>query len=140
MTIVPLLALIRIGKIGENSLDYSIYNAAKQALWLPTTREQKYVAKQAIDTFVVRTGDFVAGILVAVGAFLAPRLAGSHIDDPRWTKIYTITNVVLAVVFLGIVVLMGREHKKRAEEAEANKSSATEAKEEIANEDGASAA
>jgi AAA family ATP:ADP antiporter len=140
MTFVPLLAFVRIGKIGENSLDYSIYNAAKQALWLPTTREQKYVAKQAIDTFVVRAGDFVAGIFVAAGAFLVPRLAGSHIDDPRWTKIYTITNVILAVLFLGIVIVMGREHKKRTAEAEANKSSATEAKEEIANEESASAA
>ena len=139
MTFVPLLAFVRIGKIGENSLDYSIYNAAKQALWLPTSREQKYVAKQAIDTFVVRAGDFVAGVLVAAGAFLVPRLAGSHIDDPRWTKIYTITNVILAAVFLGIVILMGREHKRRTAEAEANKSPAAEAKEAIANEESAPA-
>ena len=125
MTFLPLLAFVRIGKIGENSLDYSIYNAAKQALWLPTSREQKYVAKQAIDTFVVRAGDFVAGMLVAGGAFLIPRLAGSQIDDPRWTKIYTITNVILALVFLGVVILMGREHKKRIAEAEAKKGEAT---------------
>ena len=70
----------------------------EQALWLPTSREQKYVAKQAIDTFVVRAGDFVAGILVAGGAFLIPRLAGGHIDDPASTKIYTITNVILALM------------------------------------------
>jgi ATP:ADP antiporter, AAA family len=130
MTFLPLLAVVRIGKISENSLDYSIYNAAKQALWLPTSREQKYVAKQAIDTFVVRAGDFIAGILVAAGAFLIPRLAGGHIDDPRWTKIYTITNVVFAAIFLGVVIVMGREHKKRAADAEANKSAASEAKEE----------
>jgi AAA family ATP:ADP antiporter len=140
MTLVPLLAVVRIGKIGENSLDYSIYNQAKQALWLPTSREQKYVAKQAIDTFVVRAGDFVAGILVAAGAFLVPRLAGGHINEPRWTKIYTITNVIRAVIFLGIVVVMGREHKKRTAEAEARKAAEPAATEASAGDVSASAA
>ncbi|MEP7121541.1 MAG: hypothetical protein ABJE95_11545 [Byssovorax sp.] len=132
MTLLPVLAFVRIGKISENSLDYSIYNAAKQALWLPTSREQKYVAKQAIDTFVVRAGDFFAGALVFCAALLIPRLAGGEIDDPRWTKLFTVANVILALVFLGIVILMGREHKKRAAEAEAHKDEATEAKEEDA--------
>jgi ATP/ADP translocase len=44
-------------KIAENSTDYSVMNTAKQMIWLPTTREEKYKAKQAIDTFFVRTGD-----------------------------------------------------------------------------------
>ena len=31
-------------------------NTAKQMIWLPTSREEKYKAKQAIDTFFVRDG------------------------------------------------------------------------------------
>lgn len=129
MTFLPVLAFVRFGKISENSLDYSIYNAAKQALWLPTSREQKYVAKQAIDTFVVRAGDFVAGMLVAGGALLLPKITGGDIEDPRYTKVFTIANVLLAVVFLVVVIAMGREHKKRTAEAEAHKTAATKAKE-----------
>jgi AAA family ATP:ADP antiporter len=110
MTIFPVLAMVEVGKIAENSLDYSIYNQAKQALWLPTSREQKYVAKQAIDTFVVRAGDLLSGAFVGLGAVLALS-----------TTKFTMLNVVLGILFLGIVVIMGREHKKRAAEVEAQK-------------------
>jgi AAA family ATP:ADP antiporter len=111
MTMAPvalLLTVVEGGKIAENSLDYSIYNQAKQSLWLPTSREQKYVAKQAIDTFVVRAGDLMSAGVVFVGTSLA-----------LGTRAFTMTNVVLGVVFLFIVILMGREHKKRAAEVQA---------------------
>jgi AAA family ATP:ADP antiporter len=108
MTILPVLAIVELGKIAENSLDYSIYNQAKQSLWLPTSREQKYVAKQAIDTFVVRAGDLASAGIVFAGATLAVG-----------TRAFTITNVVLGGVFLFVVILMGREHKKRAAEVQA---------------------
>jgi AAA family ATP:ADP antiporter len=108
MTLLPVLVVVELGKIAENANDYSIYNQAKQALWLPTTREQKYVAKQAIDTFVVRAGDLVSGAFVFLGAYLA---AG--------TRAFTLLNVALALLFLGVVVLMGREHKKRLAESAA---------------------
>lgn len=111
MTIAPLAAMltvVEVGKIAENSLDYSIYNQAKQSLWLPTTREQKYVAKQAIDTFVVRAGDLVSGGVVFAGAALA-----------LGTKSFAMLNVALGGVFLFVVILMGREHKKRAAEVQA---------------------
>jgi AAA family ATP:ADP antiporter len=109
MTLFPVLMMVEIGKITENANDYSIYNAAKQALWLPTSREQKYVAKQAIDTFVVRAGDLVSGGVVYVG---------SELLNFTTTK-FTMLNVVLGVAFLLVVVRMGREHKKRTAEAEA---------------------
>ena len=43
--------------MAENSTDYSLMNTTKQMLWLPTSRDEKYKAKQAIDTFFVRAGD-----------------------------------------------------------------------------------
>jgi ATP/ADP translocase len=39
------LAAIRFAKIAENASDYSIMNTARQMLWLPTSREEKYKAK-----------------------------------------------------------------------------------------------
>ena len=132
MALFPLLGVVMVGKIAENSLDYSIYNQAKQALWLPTTREQKYVAKQAIDTFVVRAGDFIAGMLVAGGALLIPFITGADIEDPRWTRVFIVANITIAVIFFGVVTLMGREHKKRTAEAEAAKAGSKEAAKEPA--------
>jgi AAA family ATP:ADP antiporter len=61
------LALIRIGKTAENSLDYSINNTVRQALFLPTDRSVKYKAKAAIDMFFVRLGDTLSALLVGVG-------------------------------------------------------------------------
>jgi AAA family ATP:ADP antiporter len=109
MTILPVLAVVEMGKIAENANDYSIYNAAKQALWLPTSREQKYVAKQAVDTFIVRAGDLISGGVVFVASELL------HLGMTTFTMI----NVALGVVFLLIVIRMGREHKKRTAEAAA---------------------
>jgi len=39
---------VRVGKILENSTDYSVQNTVRQALFLPTSREAKYKAKAAI--------------------------------------------------------------------------------------------
>ena len=61
IAVVPILAVVRIGKILENSTDYSIQNTVRQALFLPTTREARYKAKAAIDTFCTRVGDVTAG-------------------------------------------------------------------------------
>jgi AAA family ATP:ADP antiporter len=61
------LALIRIAKVLENSLDYSLQNTVRQALFLPTDRSTKYKAKATIDTFFVRVGDTLSAVLVGVG-------------------------------------------------------------------------
>ena len=67
----PALSIVRWLKIMENSTDYSIQNTARQALFLPTSREAKYKAKAAIDTFFMRTGDVIMAGIVFVGTKLA---------------------------------------------------------------------
>ena len=58
------IAVIRWAKMSENATDYSVMNTGRQMLWLPTKREEKYKAKQAIDTFFVRAGDVLSAVLV----------------------------------------------------------------------------
>ena len=48
-------------------------NTAKQMIWLPTTREEKYKAKQAIDTFFVRAATCWPPALVFVGTHVLDR-------------------------------------------------------------------
>jgi AAA family ATP:ADP antiporter len=67
------LATLLYLKVAENSTDYSLMNTAKQMIWLPTSREEKYKAKQAIDTFFVRTGDMLAAGVVFIGSHLVDR-------------------------------------------------------------------
>lgn len=97
---VPLLALIRVAKVSENSLDYSLNNTVRQALFLPTTRDAKYKAKAAIDTLFVRAGDLSSAGLVFIGTLLALQ--------PRD---FAITNMALILVWLLIVIGIGRRHR-----------------------------
>ncbi len=63
---VPLLAIIRIVKIAENSTDYSLNNTAREILFLPVSRDEKYKAKFAIDTCFWRGGDALSMVAVLV--------------------------------------------------------------------------
>ena len=61
------LTAFKWAKTAENSTDYSVMNTTRALVWLPTTRAEKYVAKQAIDTFFVRFGDVLSAGFVFVG-------------------------------------------------------------------------
>jgi AAA family ATP:ADP antiporter len=64
---LPLLAIVKYGKVVENATDYSVNNTVRAMLWLPTPRQVKYLAKQAVDTFFVRMGDVASAAVVFVG-------------------------------------------------------------------------
>ena len=64
---VPLLGYARIAKTLENSSDYSINKTVLQMLFLPTSREIKYKAKQVVDSFFHRFGDVGSAVLVFTG-------------------------------------------------------------------------
>ena len=96
------LALVRWTKTAENATDYSLQNTVRQALFLPTSREEKYKAKQAIDTFFVRAGDVFSALLVYVGL---NQLALSTAGFAR-------VNLVLAAVWLILAIAIGLEHRK----------------------------
>ena len=68
---VPIFTLIRLVKIAENSIDYSLMNTTRHALFLPVDRDAKYEGKTAIDTFFWRFGDLVQAGAVFVGLQLA---------------------------------------------------------------------
>ncbi len=110
MSVAPVLSLIFIAKIAENSMDYSLQNTTRQALWLPTTRIAKYKAKAAIDTLLVRGGDVLSTGLVALGALLS-----------FGTKTFAVFNVVLVLGWLTVVTLLGREYTSRAAVAPAGR-------------------
>lgn len=105
MAFIPLLAWIRGVKLAENSIDYSLQNTTRNALYLPTSREAKYKAKQANDTFFVRFGDVVSAGLVFAGTTwlgFAPR----H---------FALVNVALILVWLVLAIAIGRHFHRLAD-------------------------
>ena len=99
--LVPLLGIVRWAKTLENATDYSLQNTVRQALFLPTSREAKYKAKAAIDTFFMRSGDVLQAGVVRLGAGLNLGLTG-----------FAWVNVGLTLIWLYTVSRLGREHRK----------------------------
>jgi len=94
-------AVVRWVKTAENATDYSIMNTARQLLWLPTSREEKYKAKQAIDTFFVRGGDLLSAAIVFVGTSVI-QLGVSG---------FAVGNVVLSLVWMSVAFVILRRHQ-----------------------------
>ncbi len=91
----PSLDAMRLLKIADNSIDYSLGNTTKQALWLPTSREAKYKAKQAVDSFCVRAGDVLQAGVVYAGERVALAVPG-----------FAAVNVLLTGGWLAVVALL----------------------------------
>lgn len=104
--IAPVLAVVRWTKTAENSLDYSMQNTASQSLFLVTSREVKYKAKQAIDTVFVRVGDVMSAMLVGV---LIKWLALDF-------SVFIYLNIGLVALWLAVVVFVGRDYARLAAE------------------------
>jgi ATP:ADP antiporter, AAA family len=102
----PSLQLMSVLKIADNSIDYSLGNTTKQALWLPTSREAKYKAKQAVDSFFMRMGDVVQAAVV----FLGERLAFA-------VPAFAAVNVLLVGGWLVVVTLLNVSLRRNAQEA-----------------------
>ena len=85
----------------SNALDYSLGNTTKQALWLPTSRQAKYKAKQAVDSFCVRAGDVVQAGIVYTGelaAFSTPAFAALNVAlTAAWLATASVLNRRLRV-------------------------------------------
>jgi ATP:ADP antiporter, AAA family len=96
------LAMVRWVKTAENASDYSVMNTAKQMLWLPTTCEEKYAAKQAVDTFFVRCGDMLSAGVVFIGTH---RLALS-------TTQFAATNVAFVLISMVVAWFLLREYRR----------------------------
>ena len=104
MAFLPFLSFIRTAKLAENSIDYSLQNTTKNALYLPTSRQAKYKAKQANDAFFHRFGDVLSAGLVFAGT--------------NWlgfgSRQFALVNVALVAGWLALAVVLGRHFERLA--------------------------
>lgn len=101
LAVVPAFAAVRLFKIVENSLNYSLQNTARHALILPCDEEMKYAGKTTIDTFFWRLGDLLhAGIIFAGVHWLAAAPAQ-----------FALVNCVLAVGWFVLASRIATRHR-----------------------------
>lgn len=101
---VPTVGVLMVVQTLRRGWNYGLMKPAMEALYTVLTREDKYKAKNLIDTFIYRAGDQIGawsynglmsmGLGVAALAFL---------------------NIPVAGVWLGVGVGLGLAHRKRAE-------------------------
>lgn len=97
------LVLVKWIKGLENGTDYSLMNTTKGALFLITTREEKYKGKAAADTFFYRTGDALGAVMVFIGYNFLKFKAES----------FAKLNVAVILVWIFFCILVIREYKKK---------------------------
>ena len=103
---IPFFYLIRRIKLSENSVDYSLMNTTRQAMFLPVDRDSKYDGKTAIDTFYWRFGDLIQAVGVYVGLNI---LFWQSLD-------FALLNLVLGLAWIALAAVMGRDYSKKARE------------------------
>jgi AAA family ATP:ADP antiporter len=102
--LLPALVAVRWAKVVENSVDYSLMNTVRHMLFLPTTREQKYKAKQVIDSFAARAGDVVSAGIV----YLGTAVMTLSVTQFAWI------NVALVVLWIAVCAATGAEFRRRS--------------------------
>jgi len=103
LSFMPILILIRVIKTLENSVNYSLHNTVRHALFLPTATHQKYKGKTAIDTVFWRLGDLLQAAAIYVGVNLLSFSLGH----------FAMLNVGLATLMLGTVIAIGYRYRQR---------------------------
>ena len=110
LALLPTFFLVRWLMIGENGFNYSLQNTANQALYLPLSREEKYLGKTTIDTFFWRFGDLAQAGLVFAGL----NLLGWTIHG------FILANGVLALGLIAIAFQLRKSHRTVIREKLAN--------------------
>ncbi len=102
--VVPGLWVGSLLNTADNGFSYSINQSAKESLYVPTTREEKYKAKAFIDMFVQRFAK-----AVAVGVALGVTLTFTDFSSVHWLGAFT---VPVIVVWLFAVRYAGRRYEE----------------------------
>ena len=106
--IAPVLLIGSALNTCDNGFSYSINQSAKETLYVPTTRDEKYKAKAFIDMFVQRFAK-----AVAVGLSLVITMVFAGFGSIRWLSLVT---MVILFVWIQAVRYAGRVFRTMTEE------------------------
>jgi AAA family ATP:ADP antiporter len=103
---VPALWIGSLLNTADNGFSYSINQSAKETLYVPTTRDEKYKAKAFIDMFVQR---FAKALAVAIS--LGITAIFTEFGSLRWLSLVT---VLVVVIWIFAARFAGREFRAKA--------------------------
>jgi ATP:ADP antiporter, AAA family len=98
--LVPAFAVLRVVKVVENSLNYSLTNTARQVLYLPLSLAEQNAGRTTIETLFCRLGDVLQAALVAIGV----GALALTIEQ------FALLNAALGIVWAAAAIRLGRLH------------------------------
>ncbi|MEZ9367221.1 hypothetical protein BCU94_11670 [Shewanella sp. 10N.286.52.C2] len=105
-TFIPIFTLFKLIKIAENSIDYSLQNTARHALFLPLNQQQIFEGKTVIDAFCWRLGDLAHVVIIFIG------LKVFKLDHYEFAAV----NLVLSLFWIILAFNLARKHKQLVNE------------------------
>jgi ATP:ADP antiporter, AAA family len=103
--VVPALWLGGALSVSDNAFNYSINQSARETLYTPTTRDEKYKAKAFIDMFMQRFAKVVAvGLNLVVTMVLATSFFG--------VRLLSVFSIVLLVVWIAAARYAGKHFER----------------------------
>lgn len=91
--VAPVLLMGSLLNTTDNGFSYSINQSAKEALYVPTTRDEKYKAKAFIDMFVQR---FAKALAVGLSLLITTLFSGY--SSIRWLSLVTAVILLLWIL------------------------------------------
>ena len=107
MGIVPTLVLLVVFLTLRRAANFAVARPARETLFTVVSREDKYKAKNFIDTIVYRTGD-------QIGAWTTPALGWLGLG----LRGVSLVAAPLAAVWLFVSLWLGRKQVRMAREAQ----------------------
>ncbi len=117
VTGVALMAVF-VHKVAENSVNYSVQNTGRNALFLVTSDEVKYKVKVLVDSVGQRAGDVLAAVTIGVAAGMM------HLSPIGFVAL----SGAVTIVWVAVTIALAREHNRRAEATEASEAIEASAK------------
>ncbi len=107
---LPILSVGSLLNTADNGFSYSINQSAKEALYVPVTRDEKYKAKAFIDMFVQRAAKAVA-VVISLGVSL-------WLTDFASVRWLALANVAIVALWFVAVSYAGRAFRLKTENPE----------------------
>lgn len=102
--VAPVLAVLLVVQVIRRAGNYAVMRPAREMLYVVLSREEKYKAKNFIDTFVYRTGDAISAWVYAAMRSIGLGLSG-----------IALIAVPLALIWAWIAFGLGRKQARIAE-------------------------
>lgn len=105
--VMPILWVGSSLNMVDNFFSYSINQSAKESLYVPTTKDEKYKAKAFIDMFVQRFAKALA-VFVSLGITMTFK----DFESLRWLSLFS---MVIIIVWLYAAVYAGKKFRELTE-------------------------